>query len=259
MKKSLSLAPNMTDVIIELEEEHNLVGCTTHSEFNRADTVGDWLSPDYRMVEDIDPDIIFTSDPLQREIRDELEDMGYNVVHTEPERFSDLLDMIELVGEKLNVQNKADDLVKETVSRYHKIKELDEIKNETVYCEEWDSPPMAAGNWVPDMIDIVGASYPFVEKGSRSKSVNENEFSNYNLDYFISHICGQGQMDYFRPVRENWDYEGDVYFINDKYMNRLSTNTIVGLEILAEIMHNKRMGHSDKYNVLSFDEAIGSE
>lgn len=247
MDKIVSLAPNITDIIVDLDMENKIVACTSHSDLRGCKEIGDWLSPDYKRLRDFDPDIVMTSDPLQQDIKNEIENMGYNTLHTEPTRFSDLTDLIQTIGETIDADERSDQLIDNVVRRYHKVKESSTSKEATVYCEEWDTPPMAAGNWIPDMVDAVGGSYPFVQGGDRSTSITEDQFKQQKPDYFISHLCGQGKMTNFRSIRDNWSYDGDVYFVEDQYMNRLSTKTVIGLEIICEIVCDEDFGHSQKY------------
>lgn len=258
MSEIVSLAPNVTDIIVELGLSDQIVACTSYCEFEECEDIGGWLSPDYNRLRQIEPDLVFTSDPLQEEISGQVRSMGYETIHTNPSRFSDLTGLIETVGEEIGADGASEELINDVVRRYHKVKDIGTDENASVYCEEWDTPPMAAGNWVPDMIRATGKEYPFVESGERSSTVTENQFQDVEPEYFISHLCGQGKMTEFRSVRNSWDYDGDVYFVDDKYMNRLSTKTVTGLEIISEIVGDGNFNHSDKYSKISYEEATRS-
>lgn len=255
MDEIVSLAPNVTDIIVELGLSDQIVACTSYCEYEECESIGGWLSPDYNRLRQIDPDLIFTSDPLQEEISEQVSSMGYENIHTNPSRFSDLTGLIETVGGKIGADKESKELVNDVVRRYHKVKDIGTDRDTSVYCEEWDTPPMAGGNWVPDMVSATGRKYPFVGSGERSCTVTEAQFQNIEPEYFISHLCGQGKMTEFRSIRDRWDYKGDVYFVDDKYMNRLSTKTVTGLEIISEIVGDGDFNHADKYSKVSYEEA----
>lgn len=241
----VSLAPNITEIIRFLERGSDVVACTQHDSLDSAESIGGWLSPDYNKIEEVDPDIVFTSDPLQRDIRDELKNMDFTVHHTEPRSFSDLVPLIVSVGDELDVDD-IDNYTSKIIERVESVRGT-VTDGKTIYCEEWDKPPMVAGNWVPEMIDTIGGSYPFCDPTERSKEVTEEEFVRQEPDLFISHICGQGTRSTFREFREKWDYSGYVYFVNDSCINQLSPRTIDGLELLAEIASDQDYGQSDMY------------
>lgn len=233
----VSLAPNVTRTIEYLDEEDNLVATTDHGDLKNKKTVGKWLAPDYVEVQELEPDVVFTSDRLQEEIKDKLNLMDINVVHTEPTKISHLVDLVETIGKSINMDgDKLDRQVEKLVHRIHKVREEVSRTQKTVFCEEWNSPPMVAGNWVPEMVDIAGGRYPFVDAGDRSRAVDEEEFIKSEPDIYISHICGQGLKSSFRTFRDRWNYRGKVYFVDDNYVNQLSPDTVKGLEAFADII-----------------------
>lgn len=250
----VSLAPNITSTIRYLEEGNEIVACTQHESSKNQEEIGGWLSPDYDRIVEQNPDIVFTSDGLQRDIRDELRDMGLDVHHTEPSSFHDLIPLVESVGEKIggeNVEGYTDKLSR----RISKVKN-DVNCGKRIYCEEWDKPPMVAGNWVPEIVELIGGSYPFCDAGSRSREITEDEFLDENPDVFVSHVCGQGIQKSFRSFRDKWQYSSPVYFVNDSYLNQLSPRTVKGLEALAEIVSDEDYGMDDIYMKKSYSQCF---
>lgn len=254
--KIISLAPNITEVVKTLNREKDIVACTENCDTKVAEEVGEWLSPKYARIKEIDPDIIFTSDDLQDDIRDKLISMNMNVCHTKPRDISDVIELTETVGDQINEQERAEKVTRRLLERIHTVKEQSLDSEKTVYCEEWDSPPMAAGNWVPKMIKFSGGKYPFVSVGERSKAVKYSEFRSEDPDIFISHICGQGRRSNFRSYREKWDYDGELYFFDDSYINQLSPRTIDGLEALAEVISGCNFGQNKLYTKVNYEDAF---
>lgn len=233
--KIVSIAPNITRIVDELGAES--YATTTHTKVGKVE-VGGWLNPDIESIESMNPDMVFTSDGLQDDVYSELQNRGLETIHYEPARFEELFSMIDDVGRKIGYEDEANSLISELRSRVEKVEKfVSGRQRPVVYCEEWDKPPMAAGNWIPDMVEIAGGEYPFVEPGNRSQEITEYEYENKNPDIFVSHICGAGQMDNFRDIRQSWDYPEKVYFVDDDYMNQLSPNTVLGIENLASIIH----------------------
>jgi iron complex transport system substrate-binding protein len=233
--KIVSIAPNITRILDEMGTEP--YATTTHTKVGKVE-VGGWLNPDIESIESMNPDMVFTSDGLQGDVHSKLQNRGLEVIHYEPARFEELFSMIDDIGRKIGYENEANSLISKLRSRIKKVEKfVSGRRRPVVYCEEWDKPPMVAGNWIPNMIEIAGGEYPFVEPGNRSREISECEYENEDPDIFVSHICGGGQMDDFRDIRQTWDYPEKVYFVDDDYMNQLSPNTVLGVENIASIIH----------------------
>lgn len=246
-KKIISLAPNITDIIRKLGYSDYIVAHTNHSDIKNSEKIGNWLSPDFNRIKEINPDIIFTSDPLQEKIYEKL-NKQFNVHHTEPSRLNHLFPLITDISTKIGDAGEAEKLNRNLQNRINRVRLIQEENSPVVYCEEWDTPPMVAGNWVPEMVRIAGGKYPFVEPGNRSRKISEEEFYEENTDVFISHICGRNLQQNPNNSREKWDYSGSIYFINDDYINNLSTRTVDGIEAISEIIYDVDLNKSSLYN-----------
>lgn len=248
--KVVSLAPNITDILYELNYQDNIIGCTKHYDLPKTEKIGGWPVPNISKIKELNPDIIFSSDPLQSNISKHFNSDIYNVYHTNPTRFLDIYNLILSIGSEIGRNQKAKTLVNELNKKVNNITQTNVKNRPTVYCEEWDSPTKVSGNWIPDMVEISGGSYPYLNSGDRSKDISFEEFVKYDPDIFISHICGCGLNDKFRVIRDEWNINCDVYFVHDDYMNNLSTRTIKGIKILSEIINNKNYGVSKLYTEL---------
>lgn len=250
----ISLAPNITDILCKLNFEDNLIGCTKYHNIKGADNVGGWPVPNIEKVKELDPDVIFTSDPMQDEITDYIDPNNYDIFHTNPTRFLDLYDMILFVGDKINRKDKSISVVNNINKTVNHINNHKVDDKPIVYCEEWDNPTKVSGNWIPDIVNIAGGYYPFLNSGERSRNIKYKEFKKNDPDIFISHVCGFGLQDRFREVRDDWNMtNSDVYFVDENYMNNLSTRSIKGIKILCEIINNDSYGLSKHYKSVNID------
>lgn len=248
MKKIISLTPNLTDIIRHLGCSSNVLACTEECDLDNKKRVGSWISPNLQKVRDINPDIVFTCNDAQEYIERQISSFEIEVVHLSLSKFSHLFDSIDIIASHLDKQDRGDKLNNQLLSRTHKVKE--ESNSDTkpvVYCEEWDSPHTVAGRWIPEMVEMAGGCYPYVQAGHNSRFISRREFVNSNPEISISHIRGEGLMNDFRSFRPSWDFTGDTYFMHDKYMNWLSPKTIDGLEALSEVVSNKNFGRRSLY------------
>jgi len=234
----VSLAPSATATLTALGVADRVVGVTAHCELDRP-TVGGWLNPDYEMVADLDPDLVCTSDDLQREIRDGLQERGYRVHHHEPSRLDAVLAGFKSLAAAAGVDDAGEQLVADCRRRLDAVAEtVGGGDDPVVYCEEWSDPPMAAGNWVPDAVDAAGGRYPFVDPGDRSQAVGQEIVVDADPEHAVLHICGTGDDVSPDRLRERgWSLDAEVHVIDDSLLNQPSPRLIDGIELLSQRLY----------------------
>ncbi|MFW5938994.1 MAG: cobalamin-binding protein [Halolamina sp.] len=239
----VSLAPSATATLVSMGAADELVGATFHCDLSEVDSdpvrVGGWLNTDFDAVADRSPDLVLTSDALQRETRDELRERGLAVHHTEPGTLEEAVDGVADLGRAVGNPEAGAELAADARERLRAVRAaVADEPRPTVYCEEWADPPMAAGNWVPEAVDAAGGEYPFAAPGERSAAVAESDVVAADPDYVILHPCGKGDRadpDEFR-ARE-WALDAEVHVVDDSLLNQPSPNLIAGVERLAGILH----------------------
>ena len=113
---------------------------------------------------------------------------------------------------------------------------------------EWLDPLMAAGNWVPELIEKAGGRNLFGIKGQHSPWITFKQLREADPDVIIAMPCGfdlprtrsemihlekHGEWKSLRAVRS-----GKVLLCDgNQYMNRPGPRLVDSLQILAEILH----------------------
>jgi len=240
----VSLAPSATATLAAMDADIDLVGVTVHCEREGLEgdpeRVGGWLNPDYDRVAELAPDLVLTSDQLQRDVRDELRDRGLSVFHREPGTLEAAIDGFADVGEAVDAPEAGEELAAESRERLEEVQERVEGETRpTVYCEEWSDPPMAAGNWVPEAVEAAGGEYPFVEPGERSREVNPAAVREAEPDHVILHICGHGDLVDPAGFRDRgWAPDASVHVVDDAELNQPSPRLVDGIDHLAGLLHD---------------------
>ncbi|MGB9963875.1 cobalamin-binding protein [Halobacterium hubeiense] len=229
----LSLAPSATATVAALGGSDRLVGVTAHSRDVDAPAVGGWLNPDFDRVADLDPDVVLTSDALQREVRDDLRDRGFDVRHVEPATLDDVLASFAEIGDAVGLPEAGAELEAESRETVRAIRDEAPEDGPVVYCEEWSDPPMAAGNWVPDVVEAAGGRYPFVNAGERSREVDASAVEAADPEHAVVHVCGKGDRVDPDFAGRGWDLDADVHVLDDSLLNQPSPRLLDGLETLA--------------------------
>ena len=115
-----------------------------------------------------------------------------------------------------------------------------------VYCMEWLDPPMRAGHWVPEMVELAGGEESFSNRDQPSTKTSWAEIEAYAPEIVVLMPCGfdlprtidEGPLVRDRLLaagaRQIWAVNGSAYF------SRPGPRLVDGVEILAHIL-----GHFD--------------
>ncbi|AZH24927.1 helical backbone metal receptor [Haloplanus aerogenes] len=235
----VSLAPAATATCRELGVADRLVGITTHcrSELDGDPAVlGGWLDPDLDELETLDPDLVCTSDGLQAVVRDAIRERGIRVYHMDARTLPTVIEGFAALGDAVGRGSEGERLAERSRERLDRLRERRPADRPTVYCEEWAEPPMAAGNWIPEVVEAAGGHHPFVEPGERSRAITQDAVEAADPDHVVLHLCDHGsQVDPATFTDRDWDVDATVHVVDDRLLNQPSPNLIDGAERLAEL------------------------
>lgn len=117
-----------------------------------------------------------------------------------------------------------------------------------VACVEWIDPPMAAGNWVPELVELAGGENLFGEAGAHAPWLALERLIEADPDVVVMMPCGFGlartrhELE-ARRDREPWRSlravrQGRVVLADGhQYFNRPGPRLADSLEILAQVLH----------------------
>ncbi len=116
---------------------------------------------------------------------------------------------------------------------------------------EWLAPPMAAGNWIPELVEMAGGENLFGQAGRHSPWLEPGALARANPDVLVVFPCGfslartEAEADLLREIL-GFDNliaadTGSVFLCDgDQFFNRPGPRLVETLEILAEILHPDR-------------------
>jgi iron complex transport system substrate-binding protein len=239
-RRIVSLAPAATATLRELGAADRLVGVTSHCRLDGVDAaptvLGGWLNPDLGRLDSLDPDLVCTGDALQAEVRDAIRDRGLDVHHSTATTLNGAIEGFVALGRAVGRPEVGADLAARSHERLARLRDRAPSARPTVYCEEWADPPMAAGNWVPDVVAAAGGRYPFVDPGERSRRISREEVEAADPDHAVLHLCGRGaDVDPATITDRDWAVDPTVHVVDDALLNQPSPNLIDGAERLAEL------------------------
>jgi iron complex transport system substrate-binding protein len=172
------------------------------------------------------------------------------LVALEPNALDDIWKDINRVASACGIASKGEQLVTLLHQQMARIstRAWGAARRPRVACIEWHEPLMAAGNWVPELVELANAENLFGKAGLHSPWMVWEELVASDPDVIISMPCGfdlerTRQEMYWLTDRRGWSElravkSGEVYLADgNQYLNRPGPRIVESLEILAEILH----------------------
>jgi iron complex transport system substrate-binding protein len=172
------------------------------------------------------------------------------LVALEPNALADIWDDIRRVAKACDAGAKGEEVVRSLQDRMAAIaaKAKTDRSRPRLACIEWQEPLMAAGNWVPELVEMANAVNLFGSAGRHSPWMTWEELVESDPDVIVITPCGfdldrTRQEMYWLTDRPDWSKLravacGQVYLADgNQYMNRPGPRIVESLEILAEILH----------------------
>ncbi len=214
---------------------------------------------DAEVLREVRPDVILTQTQcevcavtpgdVERAVC-QLADRSVTVVALEPNRLGDVWDDIRRVAAALGARERGEALVTRLSRRVLEIgvRAAALATRPTVATIEWIEPLMAAGNWMPELIELAGGRSVVGEAGTHSPWMTWDQLAALDPDVILVSPCGfdiprtQAEIGAL-TARPEWSRlhavrEGRVYLADgNAYFHRPGPRLVESLEILAEMLH----------------------
>jgi iron complex transport system substrate-binding protein len=172
------------------------------------------------------------------------------LIALEPNALADVWSDIRRVADACGVPERGERVVEMLQGRMREIsgRACHSPRRPRVACIEWHEPLMAAGNWVPELVEMAGAVNLFGQAGAHSPWMTWQQLMEAEPDVILSMPCGfdldrtRSEM-YWLTGRPEWNKLravqcGQVYLADgNQYFNRPGPRLVESLQILAEILH----------------------
>jgi iron complex transport system substrate-binding protein len=217
----------------------------------------------YRVFEDVlkqlRPDVILTQTQcevcavsqkdVERALGDWLE-APPAIVSLSPNCLADVWADIQRVADALGAPQRGRHLIAQLQAQIATIGERARSakRKPTVACLEWLDPLMAAGNWMPELVEMAGGVNLFGAAGKHSPWMSWEDLLASDPDVIFALPCGfdlettRAEMAVLRN-HPRWDHlkavrEGHVVITDgNQYFNRPGPRLVESLEIVAEVLH----------------------
>jgi len=218
-----------------------------------------------RLLDELRPDVIVTQAQCEvcavslRDVEAAVAQMTTRprVASLNPNSLADVWNDMRAVATACGVRQRGESLAAELQRRMSAVAyRAVERSRPTVACIEWIDPLMAAGNWVPELVELAGGENLFGEAGKHSPWMTWDDLVRRDPDVIIVMPCGfdlgrtkvelaalTGKPGWseLKAIQSGrvWAADGNAYF------NRPGPRLAEALEMLAEVFHPGvlRYGH----------------
>lgn len=189
----------------------------------------------------------------------ELAGLDIRIVSLQPDDLAHVWDDMRRVAAACGVAGRGQALVAGLQARMAAVETRAQAlgTHPTVACIEWIAPLMAAGNWVPELVESAGGINLFGEAGLHSPWLKWEALREANPDVIAIMPCGFGiarirQETHLLEALAGWPeleaVKSGRVFVTDgnQYFNRPGPRLVESMEILAEFLHPQAFdfGHS---------------
>ncbi len=188
-------------------------------------------------------------------------DSPASIVSLHPNSLADLWRDIRLVAKELNVVDQGETLIDRLETRLQRLRlESSAVEyRPRVACLEWLDPLMAAGNWVPELVEIAGGLNLLGRAGEHSPWMDWDDLIAARPDVIVVLPCGWGiskAQEELLPLTRHpaWNalpavQTGRVYVTDgNQYFNRPGPRLVESAEILAEMFHPEQFDFGHRAN-----------
>ena len=249
----VSLAPSNTEILYALGVEDQVVAvtrfCDWPLEAKQKTQIGAWINTEPEKLRELEPDLIMTSYFKPKALE------GWSgpgeVLHVAPLTMWEVFESIRTIGQAIGRTQRAEAVVQEMRDGFDRLWAARPEQSARVYMEEWFHPPMAAGNWVPELVALAGGEEVVADPGKPSAEFPFAALAMADPDLMVCHWYGWGERTNPTLVleRDGWQElrvvrAGRVHFINDSFINRPGPRLVEGAVALQKIFTGGVSGHS---------------
>ncbi len=256
VKRIISLAPSITEILFALGLHQEIVGVTSFCDYPEAalakPKIGGYVNPSIEKIISLKPDLIIgTRDGNRLETIHRLNDLGFSVYVVNPKGFDGVIKTIQNIGEIVARKDESKRIIKNTMTRKENIVRLTQsLPKPKVFFQIGNAPiiTVGRGSLGDDLISLAGG-----------KSISEDELVTYPL-YSIETILSkapeiiimssmESKKNYSNLIKwwQNWKSipavkKSAIYVIDSDLVDRPTPRMVEGLEALAKMIHPEALG-----------------
>ena len=250
-KRIVSLAPNITEIIFALEQQHRLVGVTQFSDYppeaNNLPKVGSYIYLDLERIVSLNPDLcIAIKDGNPKDVVDRLEALNIPVYAVDPRDLGAVIDTVLELGQMLDANQKAIALathlrfrVEQVAYRVSKI-----TYRPGVFFQIGISPIVSVGfgTFIHQLIEDAGGKNLAQGPSPYPRFSREQVIALAPEIMIISSMVGEGSIDQIKSEWNQWQgvpavRNQRIHLVDSNLFDRPAPRLVDALEILVNLIH----------------------
>jgi iron complex transport system substrate-binding protein len=258
VKRVVSLAPNLTEIVFALDGGDQLAGDTDFCDYPPAAAqkphVGGPVNPNFEEIVALRPDLILATSINRRETVDALDRLGLPVFVTDPHSVDEMVATVGRIGDALHAEKTTEELVKNLRARLSDLeRRLEGAAPRRVLFVVWTDPLISIGRdtFISDALRHAGAQ-SVVDTSAEWPRINLEEIIRLQPEFlvFASAHAGDTQHDIetlrSRPGWRDLDAlrDGKIVVISDA-INRPAPRLVDAIEQLAHALHPESFASHD--------------
>lgn len=247
-RRIVSLQPSITVTLRDLGLLDRLAACTKYCldvcpELSKTSCLivhDSWTAKAEQIVA-AKPDLVIASVPYQIEALTEIMKAGIPFLGLAPKSLRDVFHDIAAIARIMGAADQGLALVNQMQKEIETVRaKLAGASVPLVYCEEWGKPLIHSQPWVAELVEAAGGIF----MGQPGKQTTADEVRTADPQVIVAAWCGAGDrvpLEKIIPQRA-WEQtraakNGQVYCINDEFLNTPATTLLQGLRALAAAIH----------------------
>ncbi len=181
------------------------------------------------------------------------------IISLSPTSLNDILQDIRRIGQAADCRMEAEAYVaalrKRITAVQSTLADLANSDRPRTAILEWIDPPMLAGNWMPELLELAGGRCPLTIPGKHSASIEWKNIVHFDPEVIVVGPCGFDLNRTLEEARmlsgfEDWPSitavrRGRVFAVDgNAYFNRSGPRIVDSLELLSHLLHPNRCAAS---------------
>ena len=264
-----------TPSVVESRVDADATSAEIDEQVQQSESVGGVYRIDREALAAADPDLVVSQgmcdvcavDTVLVEESIEALGLECELVTTDPHSLDDIFGDIEAIGDALARPERASDLVADLRGRVDRVATAaaeSPIRPEVAVLD-WLDPPMVAGHWVPELVELAGGDYGLADPGDASTPREWADIREYDPDILVAAPCGfeleqtsenlsdltaRDGWSSLRAVRMNRAYAMDGHHLT----NRPGPRVVETLETLASLIQPEQFDGPEPWMARSLSD-----
>lgn len=249
-EKIISLSPAITEIIYALGIQDKLVGTTTYCDYpeeaKEKPKIGSFEKPNFELILDKEPDLVLVAAGIQKELIQKFTELNVKVFVLDASNVEDVMDNINLLGDIMAVEEKADEITDKMQNTIDTVKDkVKDAPKPLVFFEIWDNPLMSAGagTFIDDLINLAGGINLAGEYDNSYPQISPEILLAKNPDIYFT-IKHQSEEKIIENIKSRESYQSikavknnRIYVIEDDWVTLPGPRIVKGLEAMAQAIH----------------------